>query len=325
MPRELLVLRHGKSDWSKPVSDVERPLKKRGKLAAQRVGAWLAEQDRVPDRILASPAERARATAEKCAKAMGLTQADVVIEPSLLDAGSEALAAAVSRCPEAVTRLMVVGHNPGLEAFLDWLLPEPPPVPDDGKLLPTAALAHFSLDGEWSTLDVGAARLIEIRRARTLPEGFPYPFPDGSERRERPAYYYTQSAVLPYRWRDGVLEILLIGSSGNRHWSLPKGIVEPGLSPEDSALKEAAEEAGISGTISAVAPARYRQAKWGATCNVELFAMRVDSEQPEHAREEPQRSRRWVGPEQAAELVANDALAHEIRALSARLVTGSTE
>lgn len=322
MSRELLLLRHGKSDWSKPVSDVERPLKKRGKLGAQRMGAWLAREGRVPERILASPAERAQATAEKCAKAMGLTRAAVETEASLYEAGPAALARAVSRCPDEVSRLMVVGHNPGLEDFLSWLLPEPPPVPDDGKRLPTAALARLELDVAWSSLDAGAARLIEVRRARELPEGFPYPFPDGPERRERPAYYYTQSAVLPFRWHAGGLEVLLIGSSGNRHWSLPKGIVEPGLSPQDSALKEAGEEAGITGAIAAVAPGHYRQAKWGATCEVELFAMRVDAQQPEHAREEPHRARRWVAPEQAAELVGSEALGREIRALAARLVTG---
>lgn len=322
MARELLLLRHGKSDWSTPVGDRERPLKKRGKLAAQRMGAWLAEQGRVPERILASPAERALATAEKCAKAMGLTRDAVAVEASLYEAGPEALARAVAQCPDAVSRLMVVGHNPGLEDFLDWLLPEPAPVPDDGKRLPTAALARLALDDGWAALEAGSARLVEIRRARALPQGFPYPFPDGPERRERPAYYYTQSAVLPYRWRAGSLEVLLIGSSSNRHWSLPKGIVEPGLSPEDSALKEAGEEAGIDGTIAEVAPGHYRQGKWGATCKVTLFAMRVDAEQPEHAREEPHRARRWVEAERAAELVKSAALGREVRALAARLAAG---
>lgn len=169
MSRELLLLRHGKSDWSTPVSDMARPLKKRGKRGARRMGAWLAREGRVPERILASPAERARATAETCAEAMGLARDTVAIEASLYEAGPEALAQAVSRCPARVSRLMVVGHNPGLEAFLVWLLPEPPPVPDDGKLLPTASLARLTLDGPWSSLEAGAARLVEIRRARALP------------------------------------------------------------------------------------------------------------------------------------------------------------
>ncbi|MBB3231898.1 SixA phosphatase family protein [Halomonas stenophila] len=173
MPRELLLLRHGKSDWSKPVCDMARPLKQRGKRGSRRMGAWLAREGRVPERILTSPAERARATAETCAKAMGLARDAVVIEASLYEAGPEALVQAVACCPAAVSRLMVVGHNPGLEALLVWLLPESPPVPDDGKLLPTASLARLTLDGPWSSLGAGKARLVEIQRVRELPADLP--------------------------------------------------------------------------------------------------------------------------------------------------------
>lgn len=173
MSRELLLLRHGKSDWSKAMSDMARPLKTRGKRGARRMGTWLAREGRVPERILTSPAERARATAETCAKAMGLARDAVAVEAGLYEAAPEALARAVSRCPATVSRLMVVGHNPGLEAFLVWLLPEPPSVPDDGKLLPTASLALVELDGPWSSLDAGSARLVEIVRARELEADLP--------------------------------------------------------------------------------------------------------------------------------------------------------
>ncbi|HBJ28222.1 histidine phosphatase family protein, partial [Cobetia sp.] len=72
MRRELLLMRHGKSDWSVAADDFHRPLKERGKRGAQRMGAWLAQEALVPDAILSSPALRARATAEKCVKSMGL-------------------------------------------------------------------------------------------------------------------------------------------------------------------------------------------------------------------------------------------------------------
>ena len=63
MKRELILLRHGKSDWSQPVSDYKRPIKKRGFKEAGRVGVWLLTQDLVPAQILCSPARRARETA----------------------------------------------------------------------------------------------------------------------------------------------------------------------------------------------------------------------------------------------------------------------
>ena len=99
MSRQLLVLRHGKSDWSVDVSDFERPLKKRGKKAAQRMGAWLQQQDLVPDYIMSSPAERALNTAEKLTKAMGLTANQVHYDSRLYVAELKDLQAVLADCP----------------------------------------------------------------------------------------------------------------------------------------------------------------------------------------------------------------------------------
>ena len=54
MPRELLLLRHGKSDWKVDVDDYHRPLKNRGKRGAQRIGVWLSQHGLIPDLILSS-------------------------------------------------------------------------------------------------------------------------------------------------------------------------------------------------------------------------------------------------------------------------------
>ncbi|MEJ2405597.1 MAG: histidine phosphatase family protein, partial [Candidatus Thiodiazotropha sp.] len=52
MSRELLLLRHGKSDWTQQMDDFDRPLKDRGKRGAQRVGIWLLQQSLVPDLVV---------------------------------------------------------------------------------------------------------------------------------------------------------------------------------------------------------------------------------------------------------------------------------
>ena len=93
---------------------------------------------------------------------------------------------------------------------------------------------------------------------------------------ERPEYYYTQSAVIPFR-RHGELEILMITSRKKKRWVLPKGIVEPELSPPDSAAKEALEEAGIEGAVSPDSIGTYRYDKWGGTCTVDVFTMEVEA------------------------------------------------
>lgn len=300
MTRELLLLRHGKSDWSTGVDDYHRPLKDRGKRGAQRIGVWLAQQERIPDYIVCSPAERALVTAQKTCKAMGNGAQGIQRDKRIYAAGIDELLAVLGDCPQDAGRVMLVGHNPGLEELLDWLVSDTVPVPDDGKLLPTATLAILKMPADWQALIAGCARLESITRPETLPKKFPYPAPGGREQRDRPAYYYTQSSVIPYRVRDGKPEILVIASSKKNHLVVPKGIKDPGLSPQESAAKEAMEEAGVEGEVAETALGSYRCEKWGATCTVEVYPMEVTRVIPEDEWEERHRGREWVTPDMAA-------------------------
>lgn len=56
---------------------------------------------------------------------------------------------------------------------------------------------------------------------------------------DKPEWFYRQSGVIPYRWQQEELQVLLITNRRNRRWVIPKGIVEPELSPAASAVKEA--------------------------------------------------------------------------------------
>ncbi len=80
---------------------------------------------------------------------------------------------------------------------------------------------------------------------------------------------------------------------------LPKGVCEPSLSAAESAAKEAMEEAGVSGRLSAEPLGRYAYRKWGGTCQVEVFSLAVESVVDEWP--EDYRDREWVAPEEAAE------------------------
>jgi phosphohistidine phosphatase len=300
MTRELLLFRHGKSDWSTGVDDYHRPLKDRGKRGAQRIGVWLAQQKMIPDLIVTSPAERALVSAQKACKAMGNGDEGIQRDRRIYAAGLDELLEVLGDCPSDAGRVMLVGHNPGLEVLLDWLTGGAVAVPEDGKLLPTATLARLQMPADWRALVAGCARLDSITRPGTLPKKFPYPTPDGKEQRDRPAYYYTQSSVIPYRVRDGKAEILVISSSKKHHLVVPKGIKDPGLSPRESAAKEALEEAGIEGEIAETALGSYTCEKWGATCTVAVYPMKVTHVIPEDEWEESHRGRQWVSPEKAA-------------------------
>ena len=131
-------------------------------------------------------------------------------------------------------------------------------------------------------------------------------------------WMFNQSGVIPIRREEGGLRILLITSRKKKHWVIPKGIVEPHLSPGESAAQEAMEEAGICGRISASPIGEYAYAKWGGTCHVKVFLMEVVEERTEWP-ESSFRERRWAGVEEAAELVDEDGLSRLIRLVPGHL------
>ena len=115
---------------------------------------------------------------------------------------------------------------------------------------------------------------------------------------------YDQSAVIPYRIINGEYEILLITSIRKKNWIIPKGVIENGLSPQQSALQEAFEEAGISGKITNELLGDYSYEKWGGTCKGSVYACEVTeihTEWPEMG----MRKRRWFSPQEAVKKLNN--------------------
>lgn len=169
MPRELLILRHAKSDWaSDAASDFERPLAKRGKKDAPRVGSWLYREGIVPDRIISSPAQRARDTALKVCKALDLKQKQIIWDEAVYEADVPALLGVLARVSSAHATVMLIGHNPGLEELIRYLAGDDVAEPEDGKLLPTAAFARLEMPDDWTRLEPGCASLLRIVRPRQL-------------------------------------------------------------------------------------------------------------------------------------------------------------
>ena len=87
--------------------------------------------------------------------------------------------------------------------------------------------------------------------------------------------WFNQSGVIPYRMRNGQLEILLITSRKKKRWIIPKGIIEDNLNPQTSAGKEALEEAGIVGTVENYYLGSYTTKKWGGKININVYPMIV--------------------------------------------------
>jgi phosphohistidine phosphatase len=169
MLRELLILRHAKSDWDAGVaSDFERPLAKRGKKDAPAVGAWLYREGMVPDHFVSSPAVRARDTALKVCKSLDLKKKDIVWDEDVYEAQLSDLLAVLKRVPADAHTVLLVGHNPGLEDLIRYLAGRDVDEPPDAKLLPTAALARLEMPDDWTRLEPGCAVLLAVARPKQL-------------------------------------------------------------------------------------------------------------------------------------------------------------
>lgn len=169
MSRELLVLRHGKSDWTTDApTDFERPLARRGRKAVKRMGRWLREQGLVPDHIVSSPAKRAEQTTLRACKFAQIAAPQVTWERRIYEADVPELLEVLAGCPQDKKRVMIVGHNPGFEDLVDYLGGEQVALPPDGKLMPTAALARLEMPDQWNALSAGCASSVSITRVRDL-------------------------------------------------------------------------------------------------------------------------------------------------------------
>ena len=109
-----------------------------------------------------------------------------------------------------------------------------------------------------------------------------------------------QSGVLPYR-RKGKIEVCLIKTSSGKSWGIPKGGVEPGLTPKISAMKEAMEEAGLQGKIVNKS-GKYSYSKGGVKQKVTVFLMLVDVAH-DHYMEAETRKRKWFSLDKAREKI----------------------
>ncbi len=161
--KTLLLMRHAKSSWQiKNILDHERPLNKRGRKDAPRMGILLKDRELIPQLILCSSALRARQTAELVAEAAGYTEEVVFLDELYLSEVDENLNT-LRELPDSIERVMLIGHNPGLETLLQILS-------NRIESLPTAVIAHIVLPiSHWQLLDSNVeGDLVEIWRPKEL-------------------------------------------------------------------------------------------------------------------------------------------------------------
>jgi 8-oxo-dGTP pyrophosphatase MutT (NUDIX family) len=119
-----------------------------------------------------------------------------------------------------------------------------------------------------------------------------------------------QSGALPYSLVDGRVVFLLITSRRTGRWIFPKGDIEPGMNPWESAAVEAMEEAGVSGEIAVEPIGSYRSSAsmdGSSLVDVDLYPLKVES-QLDVWKEMDQRLRHWAVLPEARRLLNDPAL-----------------
>jgi len=145
--KTLIMMRHAKSSWKDPnLTDHQRPLNKRGKKDAPRMGELLRKQALLPELILCSTAERARMTAKLFIKSSGFN-GEIRFLNDLYSADTKSYLKILSTLEDDFNRIMVIGHNPELEDLQEMIT---------GKWhrLTTAAIAVLELPIErWEDMN----------------------------------------------------------------------------------------------------------------------------------------------------------------------------
>lgn len=170
--KTLILLRHAKSgDTAFIGRDFDRRLNPKGRRAAATIGRFLEEEGVEFDAVVASPAARVRETLEEVGETL-TAELSPRFATELYLASAEDLLDAVRQTPDTVRRLLLVGHNPGLEQLV--LLLVPAAAGDRARdevedKYPTGALAEIALDvTHWAEAAPGRGRLTRFTRPRDL-------------------------------------------------------------------------------------------------------------------------------------------------------------
>jgi phosphohistidine phosphatase len=158
-------MRHAKSSWKeKDLKDRKRPLSKRGKRNAPQMGKLIHEKELIPQLILSSSALRAKETAELFCEAFGY-QGEVRYMDELYMAEADEILDVLKKLPDELERVMVIGHNPGLESMLPMLTKRV-------AALPTASIAYLTVPVDsWKDIHKKTrAELIELWSPKELEE-----------------------------------------------------------------------------------------------------------------------------------------------------------
>jgi phosphohistidine phosphatase len=170
--RRLLLLRHAKAAWPSGTMDLDRPLSRRGREAAARMGEYLKDEDLMPDLVLLSPARRTQETWELVRPA--IAEVESRQDGRIYEAPVARLLGVLQEVPAEAQTVLMIGHNPGFEDLAALLAGEGDQdgMARLGQKYPTAALAVIRFPQEsWAGIRRGTGCLERFVTPKSLGTG----------------------------------------------------------------------------------------------------------------------------------------------------------
>ncbi|MBN2275479.1 MAG: histidine phosphatase family protein [Bacteroidales bacterium] len=145
----LYIVRHGKSNWDYDnIADIDRPLKSKGIKGAYETARNIKLKSNIPDLIISSPANRALHTALIFTRVFGLSAGKIRIDEGLYESCVSYCLEKIRETDEAITTLMIFGHNPDFTDLANQFLTE------TISNLPTAGTVRLEFSADtWKNVD----------------------------------------------------------------------------------------------------------------------------------------------------------------------------
>ncbi|HJY64294.1 MAG TPA: histidine phosphatase family protein [Ignavibacteria bacterium] len=154
--KSLYLVRHAKSSWDDPgLSDLERPLNKRGKTDSPAMGKLLYKQNDIPELMISSNAKRAFSTAKRIAKELDYPVKKIIVNDKLYMADIDDFINVIHSRNEEIDKLMLFGHNYGITYFANYISDA------DIDNIPTCGIVRIDFDfNSWKEIENKKGKLI---------------------------------------------------------------------------------------------------------------------------------------------------------------------
>ncbi len=162
----LYILRHAKAvTWTPTIEDFSRSLQSSGRRDAQKVASWMCAHLELPDCILCSPSHRTRETLAPLLSMRPQLESVTHFLPQLYHSSLRTLQDLLDSSFTEADRVLIIGHNPGLEVLVSDVAHESQHV--DFNRLPTGTLAIINFSDGWDK-DQGKGVLQQLIRGKDL-------------------------------------------------------------------------------------------------------------------------------------------------------------